>query len=146
MNRLSEFFQYTHNDSGVFYPNHYLVAFFSSLAEADSAKQDVNHAGLLAEHVISVPGEELVHYAEARLLKDGLWGVLLTELSRTIGPDPASSDRGLVPAKSGAAFVAVRCSNQTAKATAWKSLETTHPLAAHYYSAGGVEQLAGEIM
>lgn len=145
MNPLSEFFKETSNETGVFYPNHYLVAVFRDFTEAETAQQDLTSAGFLSENVIAVPGEEVVRFAESHLLKDGLWGVLMREVSRSIGTEAAYADRDLAAAKSGAAFVAVRCSDEKLKDKAWRSLEPRRPLAARYYSSGGIEHLTGEL-
>jgi len=144
VNRLSTFFRNSDTEFGIFYPRHYLVAVFPNLAEADGAKQELEHAGRVDEDVISASGEEVVLFAEDHLLKDGLWGVLMTELSRMIGTEALYADKDLAAAKTGAAFLAVHCPTEDAKSEAWKLLEPRHPLVARYYSLGGIEHLAGE--
>jgi hypothetical protein len=144
MRRLSTFFKDADTEFGVFYPTNYLLAVFPNLADADRAKEELNHAGHVDEDVISASGEEVVHFAEDHLLKDGLWGVLMTELSRMIGTEASYADKDLAAAKKGAAFLAVHCPTEKLKIEAWKFLEPRHPLVARYYSFGGIEQLAGE--
>jgi len=144
MSRLSTFFKDKDIEFGVFYPKHCLLAVFENLAEADRAREELTHAGLVGEDVISVSGEEVVDFAEDHLLQDGLWGVLMTELSRTIGTEALYADKDLAAAKKGAAFVAVHCPTEEIKTKAWKSLDPRHPLVARYYSFGGIEHLAGE--
>jgi hypothetical protein len=144
MSRLSIFFNDADTQFGVFYPKHYLLAVFPDLAEAGRAKEELNHAGRVDEDVICVSGEEVVHFAEEHLLKNGLWGVLMTELSRMIATEAAYADKDLAAAKKGAAFVAVRCPTEKVKAEAWKVLEPMRPLVARYYSIGGIEHLTGE--
>jgi hypothetical protein len=85
INRLSTFFKEGDTEFGVFYPKHYLLAVFPNLVEADLAKEERNHAGHVEEDVISVSGEEVVHFAEDHALKDGLSGLLMTKLSRMFG-------------------------------------------------------------
>jgi hypothetical protein len=143
MNRLDTFFKESDTEWGVFYPKHYILALFPNLAEADLAKQALKRAGRSDEDVISVPGEEVVHFAEEVLIKGGLWGMLMTELSRTFGTEGLYADQDLAAAKEGAAFVAVYCPTETAKTDAWKHIEPMHPLIARYYSFGGIEHLAG---
>jgi hypothetical protein len=143
MSRLSIFFKDADTEFGVFYLTHYLLAVFPNLADADRAKEKLNHAGRADEDVISVSGEEVVHFAEGDLLKDGLRGVLMTELSRMIGTEASYLDKDLAAAK-GAAFVAVHCPTEKLKVEAWKFLQPRHPLVARYYSFGGIEHLAGE--
>jgi hypothetical protein len=144
MSRLSTFFGKKDVEVGVFYPNHCLLAAFENLTDADSAKEKLAQAGFVGESVISVSGEDVVLFAEDHLLKDGLWGVLMTELSRTFGTEAIYADKDLAAAKKGAAFIAVHCPTGKVKAAAWKAIEPTHPIVARYYSFGGIEHLAGE--
>jgi hypothetical protein len=144
MSRLSTFFKDSDTQFGVFYPKHYLLAVFPNLADADGAKRELNRSGRAEEDVISASGAEVVEFAEEHLLKDGLWGRLMTEMSRAFGAEATYADSDLAAAKSGAAFVAVHCPTDTVKTEAWKSLGARHPLVARYYSFGGIEHLAGE--
>jgi hypothetical protein len=144
MSRLSTFFEDKDIELGVFYPKHCLLAVFENLADADRAKEKLAEAGFVHNAVISVSGEEVVLFAEDHLLKDGPWGVLMTELSRIFGTEAIYADKDLAAAKKGAAFVGVHCPTGTVKSEAWKALEPTHPLVARYYSFGGIEHLAGE--
>jgi hypothetical protein len=104
ISRLSTFFKNGDTQLGVFYPKHYLLAIFPNLAEADLAKEELNHAGRVEEDVISVSGEEVVHFAEDHLLKDGLSGVLMTKLSRMFGTEALYAEKDLEAAKKGAAL------------------------------------------
>ena len=144
MSRLSTFFKDADTEFGVFYPKHYLLAVYPNFADADCAKAKLNCSGRPDEDVICVPGEGVVRFAEDHLLKDGLWGMMMTELSRVFGTEALYADKDLAAAKKGAAFVAVHCLTDDAKSEAWKILEPTHPLVARYYSFGGIEHFAGE--
>jgi hypothetical protein len=144
MSRLYTFFKGADMEFGVFYPNHYLLAVFPTLADADLAKDELTHAGRGDEDVISVSGDEVVHFAEDHLLNDGLWGLLMTKLSRTFGTEARYADKDLVAAKNGAAFVAVHCPTDDVKMETWSFLEPRRPLVARYYTLGGIEHLAGE--
>jgi hypothetical protein len=144
MNRLATFFKDADSEFGVFYPKNFLLAVFSNLPDADRAKEELTRAGRLEEDVISIPGEEVVHFAEERMLKDGLWGLLMEKLSRGIGTEASYADKDLAAAKNGAAFLAVHCPTDKLKIEAWKLLEPKRPLVARYYSFGGIEHLAGE--
>src|SRR5579864_1779176 len=144
MSRLSTFFENKDIEFGVFYPKHCILAAFENLTDADRAKEKLTQAGFMDKDVISVSGEEVVDFAEDHLLKDGLWGALMTELSRTFGTEALYADKDLAAAKKGAAFLAVHCPNAKVKTAAWKALETTHPIVARYYSFGGIEHLTGE--
>lgn len=144
MSRLSTFFKDADTELGIFYPKHHLLAAFPNLADANRAKVELHRAGSVDEDVISASGEEVIHFAEDHLILDGLWGALMTELSRTLGTEALYADKDLAAAREGAAFVAVHCRTEEAKNAAWKSIEPRHPLVARYYAAGGIEHLAGE--
>jgi hypothetical protein len=144
MNRLATFFKDADTDFGVFYPRHYLLAVFPNLPDADRAKDELTRAGRLEQDVISVSGEEVVQFAEEHMHKDGLWGLLMTKVSRGIGTEASYADKDLAAAKNGAAFVAVHCPTENLKIEAWKLIEPRHPLVARYYSLGGIEHLIGE--
>ena len=144
MNRLSTFFKGADTHFGVFYPRHYLLASFPNRAEADRATEKLRFAGCGDEDVISVSGEEVVHFAEDHCLKDGLWGALMTQLSRMFGTEAVYADNDLAMAKKGAAFIAVHCPTEQIKTDVWRLIETIHPLVARYYQFGGIEHFVGE--
>ena len=93
--------------------------------------------------MIAVSGEEVVRYQEDHLLLHGLWGLLMSQLSRFIDTEQPYADADLAAAKRGAAFIAVHCHTETIKAEAWKVLVATNPIVARYYHAGGVDLLTG---
>jgi len=144
MSRLLTFFKEADTEFGVFYPIHYLLGVFPNFADAAAAKQAIHDSGRTDQEVIAASGEEVVQFAEDHLLQDGLWGALMTQLSRAIGTEAAYADHDLAAAKQGAAFVAVHCPTEKLKAEAWKFLEPMHPVVARYYSLAGIEHLAGE--
>ena len=142
--RLSSFFPDADSKFGIFYPQHYLLAVYPNFEAAEQAMAKLSATGLGVGDVIAVPGAEVVQYAEEHLAKHGLWGALMTELSRKIGTEAVYADQDLARAKNGAAFVAAHCPTESDKAKAWTVLEPTHPLVARYYAPGGVEHLHGE--
>lgn len=83
VSRLSSFFRDADTGFGVFDPRHYLPALFPNLTYADSARRELKRAGRVEEDVISASGEEVVQFAEEHFVKDGLWGMLMTEYTRT---------------------------------------------------------------
>jgi len=144
MSKLAEFFQGSDTHLGVFYPKHYLLAVFPSLREAQEAARRLLLAGRPSADVIAVPGEDVVELMEEHHKKDGLWGLLMTEVSRMIDTEAVYADEDLKIAKEGAAFLAVRCSSETAKSRVWSKLQSAHPLIARYYGSTGIEHLVGE--
>lgn len=144
MDRLSTFFEGGETRLGVFYPTHHLVALFPNLQAADTAKRELQKAGLLDEEVISASGSEVMQFAKKQAVDAGLWGFFMSNLSRAIGTEAAYSDDDLAAARSGAGFIFVHCPTIPFKDTAWKSLAMQYPVSARYYGFGGIEHLAGE--
>jgi len=142
--RLSTFFHGSDTQFGIFYPQHHLLAVFPNVLDANRAKKRLLASGEREEDCIAVAGEEVVHFAEEYLWKEGIWGVLMTKLSRAIGTEAVYADKDLEMARQGAAFLAVHCPTEDAKIAAWKCLEPAHPVVARYYSFAGIEHLAGE--
>jgi hypothetical protein len=144
ISRLSTFFHGSDTQFGIFYPKHYLLAVFPNLLDAYQAKKKLVDSGERKEDSIAVAGEEVVYFAQEYLWKEGLWGALMTQLSRAIGTEAVYADKDLEMAKEGAAFLAVHCPTEDTKIAAWKCLERACPMVARYYSFGGIEHLAGE--
>ena len=141
MSRLTAFFHGTDTEFGVFYPKDYLLAVFPNLPAANRARSDFREAGREEQELLSVSGTEVMQFAEEHLIEDGLWGLLMTQLSRVIGTEAAYADDDLRAARKGAAFLAVHCPTDRLKQEAWLVLERSHPLAARHYSSGGIELL-----
>lgn len=144
MSRLSAFFNGCERHFGVFYPEHYLVAMFPSLGEADRARRRLCESGGHYEDAIVAGGDEVVSFASEHLERGGLWGLLMTELSRAFGTEAVYTDRDLEMARRGAALLAVRCRTHHDKTGVWQCLEASRPAVARYYAYGGIEHLAGE--
>src|ERR1700720_2218787 len=97
MCRLTTFFKDADVEFGVFYPKHCLLAVFENVRDAEGAKQGLTNAG--CNDVISVSGEEVVNFANDHVLKDGIWGALMTELSRVFATEAVYADKDLAAAK-----------------------------------------------
>jgi predicted methyltransferase len=144
MSRLTAFFHDADTEFAVFYPRGYLLAVFPNLPDADRAMQDFHDAGREDDEMISVSGVEALQFAEDHLINGGLWGALMTQLSRVIGTEAAYADDDLKAARNGAAFLAVHCPTDRLRAHAWSVLKASKPLAARHYSARGIESLPAE--
>jgi hypothetical protein len=142
--QLAGFFYPAGEPSGAFYPTGCLVASFPDLAGAETARRELQKAGVLAEDLIAASGREMVQFAAAHAVSDGLWGMFKSHLSRVIGTEAVYSDADLEAAESGAAFLGVRCPTDPARERAWKVLKVLEPEAARYYGSGGIEHLAGD--
>jgi hypothetical protein len=143
MSRLTTFFQGADIAAGAFHAKEYLIASFSNLEEAESARIELNRTG--HEHAIAVPGDEVVSFAQESAQEKSLVGMALTQLSRAFGTEAEYGDRDLESAKRGDAFLAVHCPDENSKTEVWNVLQSRHPLVARYYSPGGIEHMVGEI-
>ena len=141
MSRLTAFFHGADTEFGVFYPKDYLLAVFPNLPAANRAKSDFREAGREEQEMLSVSGPEVLQFAEEHLIQDGLWGLLMTQLSRVIGTEAGYAEDDLNAARKGAGFLAVHCPTERLKQEAWRVLELSRPLAARHYSSGGIELL-----
>lgn len=140
MSRLSDFFKETHTALGIFYPLHCMVAVFPSLAMAKQVREKLRNARFAEDEVIAVEGTDFI---ELEKEETGLGNILMQELSRFLGAEQISTDHNLEFAEQGAAFVVVHCPAEKLKDKAWEVIQSASPLAAHYYSRGSVDHLAG---
>jgi hypothetical protein len=140
MSRLAQFFKETHQVMGVFYPLHYLVAVFRNVEEAQQVAKKLRHAGFAEDDVIAVEGREFI---ELEKDETGPVAYLMQKLSRFLATEQISTDHNLEFAGQGAAFVIVHCPGEKLKNEAWNVMKPSEPLAAHYYSRGSVDHLAG---
>jgi hypothetical protein len=120
-----------------------IVAAYPKLEDAERVVGALKNAGWADDDVIAVSGEEVVRYQEDHLIRHGLWGLLMAQLSRFIDTEQPYADADLA-AKRGAAFIAVHCHTEAIKADAWKILVATNPIVARFYHVGGVELLTGK--
>ena len=139
--RLAGFFKETHTALGIFYPLHCLIAVFSNLDSAQQVSKKLRLAGFAEDEVIAVEGSGFI---ELEKEETGLGNFLMQELSRFIGAEQISTDHNLEFAHGGAAFVVVHCPTEKTKMEAWDVIKPFAPLAAHYYSKGSVDHLAGD--
>ncbi|MGD1097946.1 MAG: hypothetical protein ABSB35_38910 [Bryobacteraceae bacterium] len=144
MSQLGTFFKGGDTRLGVFYPHHSLVAIFSDIERADTAKRQLQSAGFSEDEVLAASGADLIKLDEEESAKNGLHGYLMKELSRFLDTEASYNDRDLIQAKQGAAVLAVHCPDERTKKAAWLLIAPTDPLVARYYALSGIEHLAGE--
>jgi hypothetical protein len=140
MSRLSAFFKETHTALGVFYPLHCLIAVFPNLDAAQQVGRNLRNAGFAEDEVIAVEGSEFI---ELEKEETNLGNFLMQALSRFLAAEQISTDHNIEFADRAAAFVVVHCPTEKAKKEAWDVIQASAPLAAHYYSKGSVDHLAG---
>lgn len=140
MSSLSTYFQGSDTRFGIFYPTNHLVAIFPTLAEAAKAEQIVHSSHFAGDNMIAVAGAEVIQYAKENFQKGGVWGALMSELSRFIGTEAVYADRDLELAHQGSAFLVVHAPTEQQKADAWALLRSLNPQVVRYYSSGGIEE------
>jgi hypothetical protein len=145
MSTLERFFKGSDTRFGIFYPQNYLLAIFPNFEEAARAERQLLNAGFLQEDVVAVPGEDVVEHAEEHLKKQGLWSLLMQELSRIFETEEVYADKDYELARQGAGFVAAYCPSDPLKEKAWRAMDGCNPIAARRYALGGIEHLKGEV-
>jgi hypothetical protein len=144
MNNLAVFFKGSDTRLGVFYPDHALIAIFPNIERAQRARGKLRGAGFSNDEALVASGEDLVDLVHEEAARNGVLGYLMKALSRFLHTEAIYTDHDLKHAKQGAALLAVRCPDERTKKSAWGLIAPTDPLAARYYSFGGIEHLAGE--
>ena len=145
MSTLTVFFKDSDSQFGIFYPRNYLMAVFPEMTAAEHAKHLLRDGGFQEDDVIAIPGAEVVRFAAELRTKDGVWSILMQQLSRAFGTEERYTDHDLDLASKGAGFVAVYCPTENLKNDAWKTIEPLAPLVARHYTFGGIEHLKGEV-
>jgi hypothetical protein len=141
MNSLAAYFKTSGMTLGVFYPTHHLIAVFRNPAAAESALHKLLNAGFPPADVIAADGKAVLEFEEA---ETDLAGFVMQAISRFFATEQVFADHDLQDARNGAGLLAVRCATDELKATAWSVIEPEGPLDARYYSAAGIEHLAGD--
>jgi hypothetical protein len=142
---LATFFKGSDTKFGIFYPTDYLVAIFPDIAIARRAEHALGFGGFLDDDVITVPGEEVVCFAEEHLQNSSLWGMLMQQASRMFATEEVYADHDLKLARGGAAFLAAHCPSEKRKDEAWEIIEPFGPIRARHYALGGIEHFRGEL-
>jgi hypothetical protein len=142
---LTTFFKGSDTQFGIFYPTDYIVAVFPDIATARRAEHALGFGGFLDDDVITVPGEEVVRFAEDHLQNSSLWGMLMRQLSRMFATEEVYADHDLKLARGGAAFLAAYCPTGKRKAEAWAIIEPFGPMVARHYALDGIEHFRGEL-
>jgi len=137
MSTYTSFFKESVSSLGVFYPMHYMVAVFSDLPTAERVRQNLLNASFRQADVMAISGKEFIQ------LETEASGVIMKELSRFFKTEQLSTDNNIELAEDRAGFVFVHCPTEADKTRAWGVAKTAAPLAAHYYDAVGIEELAG---
>ena len=98
-------------------------------------------AGFAPADAIAADGKAVLEFD---LEETTLRRLILQAISRFAGTEQLFADQDLEDARQGAGFLAVRCPTDDLKKAAWSLIEPEGPLDARYYSALGIEHLAGD--
>jgi len=138
---LAGFFKESDTKLGIFYPNHYLIAVFETVAAAGLAANKLRMAGFASDEVIATDGAEVVQLAKQ---ESGVGSLLMQGLSRFFATEQIYTDNDLEHARHGAGFLAVHCPSELTKAEAWRLIQPEDPVDARYYGSDGIDHLAGD--
>jgi hypothetical protein len=142
---LTTFFKGADTKFGIFYPTDYLVAVFPNMTSARCAEKALGLSGFLDADVITVPGEEVVRFADEHLKHCSLWGMLMQQLSRMFATEEVYTDHDLQLAAAGSPFLAAYCPDEKRKQQAWVLIAPFEPLVARHYKLTSVEHFKGEL-
>ena len=141
MSELGALFKTPDTSMGVFYPTNYVIATFRSFEAAASANEALRRAGFTEDDSRAVPGSDLLDYFDEIHEHSGVWGSLMTELSRLIGTEAAFEDKDARQARHGAGFVAAHCSTEVEAERIRKIVQPFEPLSKQWYWSGAIRSL-----
>ena len=114
---LFAFFKGAKTSLGVFYPWNYVIATFPSFEHAKASSVALRQAGLGADEVMAVPGEETLRFFDQLRTETSLLGALMEGLSRVIATEAAFVEADIRRAREGAGFLAVYHPDEPASTT-----------------------------
>jgi hypothetical protein len=141
MSELGTLFKTPDTSLGVFYQTNYVIATFRSLEVAASANEALRRMGFTEDESRAVPGSDLLDYFDEIHEHSGVWGILMTELSRLIGTEAAFEDNDTRLARRGAGFVAVHGSTEAQAERIRKIVKPFDPIAMQWYWPGAIRSL-----
>src|SRR6266478_6711031 len=106
---LYRFFHGYRTKLGVFYPTHYIFIAFSSFQLARNAASKLEEVGFSRDELVAVTGAETLRFFDEMRSDVGLWGELMTTLSRFFGTEEVFADIDIAKSHEGAGFLAVYC-------------------------------------
>ena len=104
---LYRFFHGAPTALGVFYPTHYIFASFHAFQDAKNAAHALRVAGY--GRVVASTAAETLRFMKEIRDDVGLWGAMMTSISRFFGTEEVFADKDLAEARIGAGFLAVYC-------------------------------------
>lgn len=135
-----EFFKEGDHSFGMFYPRHYIVAGFTSHAEALATETALRAAGFGTDDVRSATGEFVANELES--MDDASFlDKLKIQISKAVGTEAGYIDDDLELARSGGAFVFVYTPTDDDSSRAMSVIEPLQPVFARRYLPMAIERL-----
>jgi len=138
---LYRFFHGYRTKLGVFYPTHYIFAAFSSFQVAKNATSKLEEVGFSRDEFVAVTAAETLRFFDEMRADVGVWGELMTTLSRFFGTEEVFADIDIAKSHEGAGFLAVYCPQEEEAESVRDLLEPFGPLSMQLYLPGGVRSL-----
>jgi hypothetical protein len=138
---LFAFFKGAKTSLGVFYPWKYVIATFPSFALAKAAGEALRQAGLGADEVIAVAGEEMLKFFDQLRTETSLFGSLMEGLSRGFATEAAFVEADIRRAREGAGFLAIYHPDDADTQRLRELLAPLEPVSMHWYKLGSIQSL-----
>jgi hypothetical protein len=138
---LADWFTDSATSVGVLYPTHYILAIFPSAGAAKSALATMRGAAYDSHVARLVSASEFLAFMDRLSGDKGIWGNLMTRLSRIFDTEATFADRDIRWAERGAAFLAIRCTSDEEADRIKTLLVPLHPIEMQWYLAGGIRSL-----
>ena len=138
---LYRFFHGYRTKLGVFYPTHYIFAAFSTFQLAKDAAEKLREVGFSRNEVVAVTAGETLRFFEEMRADVGLWGELMTTLSRFFGTEEVFADIDIAESHAGAGLLAAYCPREDEAERVRDLLEPFGPLSMQLYLPDGVRSL-----
>jgi hypothetical protein len=140
---LYRFFKGSATTLGVFYPTHYIFASFPSFQNAQNAAKTLEAAGF--RETIAVSAAETFAFMNEIRSEVGLWGALMSSISRFFGTEEVFVDIDLARIETGSAFLAVYCRHEEHAERIRDFVMPFEPIAMQLYLPGGIRSLIAGI-
>lgn len=139
--KLWAFFGARPTSFGVFYPQRHIIAVFPSLEAAKEAEASLKQAGFDAKQAMLIPGEEMLKFLDEISLYEGLWGALMSRLSRVFATEEAFVDNDIHRGRQGAGFLAIYSPEEAESERIRELLTPFKPLSMQRYLASGIQSM-----
>ena len=138
---LFDFFKGAKTSLGVFYPWKYVIATFPSFEAAKAAGDALRQAGMGADEVMAVTGQEMLKFFDQLRTETSLFGALMEGLSRGFATEAAFVEADIRRAREGAAFLAIYHPDEVDTQRLRELLAPLEPVSMHWYRRGSIESL-----